>query len=85
MCADVTCFEVTQEYLNQTNDVLVPIGKPIANVSVTVGQGNQMPNTVSEPGELTVYGDCVAHLYLNSSDSALFQVDGKHLDFEQEI
>ena len=81
VCADVTCFEVTQEYLNQTNDVLVPIGKPIANVSVTVGQGNQMPNTVSEPGELTVYGDCVAHLYLNSSDSALFQRDDKTRGF----
>ena len=81
VCADVTCFEVTQEYLNQTNDVLVPIGKPIANVSVTVGQGNQMPNTVSEPGELTVYGDCVAHSYLNSSDSALFQRDDKTRGF----
>ena len=81
VCADVTCFEVTQEYLNQTNDVLVPIGKPIANVSVTVGQGNQMPNTVSEPGELTVYGDCVAHSYLNSSDSTLFQSDDKTCGF----
>ena len=83
VCADVTCFEVTQKYLNQTNHVLVPIGKPIANGSVAVGQGNQMPNTVSEPGELTVYGDCVAHSYLNSSDSTLqLQVDGKTHGFQ---
>lgn len=82
VCADVTCFEVTQEYLKQTNHVLVPIGKPIANVSVTVGQGNQMLNTVSEPGELTVYGDCVAHSYLNSSASTLFQIDAKTRGFQ---
>ena len=71
---DVTYFEVTPQYLEQTSSSFVPIGKPIRNVLVEVidpNTGEVIPQNSSKPGELVIYGMCVAYSYLNSDDKSL--------------
>ena len=71
---DVTFFEVTHQYLEQTSSSFVPLGKPIPNVYIEVIDpitGDVIPQNSSKPGELVAYGVCVACSYLNSDDKSL--------------
>ena len=71
---DVTFFEVTHQYIEQTSSSFVPLGKPIPNVYIEVIDpitGNVIPQNSSKPGELVAYGVCVACSYLNSDDKSL--------------
>ena len=70
VCGDVTCFEVTPQYLQQNSTyTFVPIGRPIWNVLIkVVDPHDEVSNNSSTRGELLVYGECVAHSYLNCHD-----------------
>ena len=71
---DVTFFEVSSQYIEQTSSSFVPIGKPISNVHIEVidpNTGEIIPQNSSKPGELVIHGICVAHSYLNSDDKSL--------------
>ena len=71
ICADITYFEVTVQYLLTSTGPLVPIGRPISNLYVEVV--NTLTHSVvskensQEQGELVVYGSCVADGYLDSN------------------
>ena len=71
ICADITFFEVTSEYLSKSTSPLVPIGKPISNVCIevvdTVTGATVHEENYSEQGELVVYGSCVADVYLDQA------------------
>eukprot|EP00731_Ephydatia_muelleri_P022936 Em0015g519a len=72
--ADITYFEVTAQYVKQTGNSFVPIGKPIANIKIDVidpTTGDIISSDSSTPGELVTYGVCVANSYLNSDDRSL--------------
>ena len=71
---DVTFFEVTHQYIAQTSSSFVPLGKPIPNVCIEVIDpitGDAIPQNSSKPGELVVYGVCIAYSYLNCDDKSL--------------
>ena len=68
ICGDITFFEVTSHYLLHTSSSVMPIGKPIPNIRITVVDpitSDIIPSTSSRTGELLTYGICVAHSYLN--------------------
>ena len=75
ICADVTFFEVTPEYLSKSTGPLVPIGKPISNVCVEVVDASTgavvRDENLLEQGELVVHGPCVADGYLNYNSQSL--------------
>ena len=74
ICGDVTFFEVTPKYIEQTSSSFVPIGKPIPNVIIKVidpTTGDIIPQSSSKEGELLTFGSCVAISYLNSDDKSL--------------
>ena len=74
ICGDVTFFEVTPQYIEQTSSSFVPIGKPIPNVIIKVidpTTGDIIPQSSSKEGELLTFGSCVAISYLNSDDKSL--------------
>ena len=74
ICADVTFFEATPEYLSKSSGPLVPIGKPISNIHVEIfdplnGAIVHKENLL-EQGELVVCGPCVAEGYLDCSNQS---------------
>ena len=82
ICGDVTYFEVTRQYLEQTSSSFVPIGKPIPNVYVEVidpTTGNVITQNSSKEGELVTIGNCVAHSYLNSDDKSLAHTNDRSI------
>ncbi|MED4570421.1 tyrocidine non-ribosomal peptide synthetase TycC [Brevibacillus agri] len=58
-----TCYLIEKHFAEQ-----IPIGKPIANSTAYIVDGNNQPQPIGVPGELCVGGDGVARGYLNKPD-----------------
>ncbi|GEB34858.1 non-ribosomal peptide synthase/polyketide synthase [Brevibacillus parabrevis] len=58
-----TCYLIEQHFEEQ-----IPIGKPIANSTAYIVDGNNQPQPIGVPGELCVGGDGVARGYVNNPE-----------------